>query len=76
MPRSETTKDEDFEAQLERLEAIVDELEAGGLPLDATFAKYEEGVKLVRACRERLSVVERRVEELLADGTVRRLDVA
>lgn len=74
MPTS-TTKD-DFETQLERLEEIVEELEAGGLPLDATFAKYEEGVKLVRSCRERLAVVERRVEELLADGTARRLDVA
>lgn len=66
---------DDFEAQLERLEEIVEELEAGGLPLDATFARYEEGVRLVRACRERLQVVERRVEELLADGSVRRLDV-
>lgn len=73
MPRS--TTDDDFEAQLDRLEEIVEELEEGGLPLDATFAKYEEGVKLVRACRERLAVVERRVEELLADGSVRRLDL-
>lgn len=70
MPTSTT---DDFEARLERLEEIVEELEAGGLPLDATFARYEEGVKLVRACRERLAVVERRVEELLADGSVRPL---
>lgn len=72
MPKSAEVP-EDLEAALARLDAVVRELEAGGLRLDATFERYEEGVALVRVCRERLANVERRVEELLADGQVRRL---
>ena len=59
-----------FEKSLERLEAIVESLESEELGLDASLALFEEGMGLSRACRERLSEVERRVEIVLkeADG--------
>ncbi|HLE95751.1 MAG TPA: exodeoxyribonuclease VII small subunit [Candidatus Thermoplasmatota archaeon] len=70
-----TSTEEGFETELERLEQVVRELETGGVTLDAALARYEEGVKLARACRTRLETVERKVEELLTDGTTRPLDV-
>ncbi len=55
-----------FEASLSRLAAIVDKLEDGDLPLDASLALFEEGVGLARASQARLDSAEKRVEQLLA----------
>lgn len=53
-----------FDARLARLEALVGELEQGGLDLEAALSRYEEGVGLLAACRDTLSTYRRRVEEL------------
>lgn len=58
----------DFEENLAALEAIVDELERGELPLELAIARYEEGMKLYQRSAARLRDVRRRVEKLLADG--------
>ena len=58
-----------FDQRLERLEALVGELENGGLGLEASIARYQEGVKLLRECRTTLESFRKRVEELGADGT-------
>lgn len=56
-----------FEAALERLEEIVQELEKGDLPLEQSLKLFEEGIKLSRICTKRLEDAERRVEILLKD---------
>ena len=43
-----------FEAALERLEAIVEELEEGEPSLEKAVLLYEEGVKLFRYSREQV----------------------
>jgi exodeoxyribonuclease VII small subunit len=62
-----------FEEALERLEAIVGELESGDLPLARSLALYEEGVRLARRAQEELERVEGRLQVLLADGTTQPL---
>lgn len=57
-----------FEKSLERLETIVREMESGELSLEAMVARFEEGQKLVRACGETLSQIERRIEILIQEG--------
>lgn len=57
-----------FEAGLERLEAIVRELEQGELPLEKALALFEEGVKVSGNCRKKLEEAESRVELLLKKG--------
>lgn len=54
-----------FEEALKKLERIVDELEKGGLSLDEALEKYEEGIRLSRACEKRLEVAKKKVEILL-----------
>ena len=56
-----------FEAALERLEELVQELEKGDLPLEQSLKLFEEGIKLSRICTKRLEDAERRVEILLKD---------
>ncbi len=56
-------KDEpSIEQAMERLEALVEAMESGKLPLDQLITGYEEGVKLVRQCQERLDAAEQRIQ--------------
>ena len=59
---------QNFETSLEELERIVRELERGDLPLEKSLALFEQGVKLSRACQERLNEAERRIEILTRDN--------
>lgn len=54
-----------FEESTRRLAKIVEQLEAGDLPLERSLELFEEAVKLAREAQERLDRAERRVEELL-----------
>jgi exodeoxyribonuclease VII small subunit len=57
----------DFETALKQLEQIVEQLEAGDLPLERSLELFEQGVRLSRDCQRRLDEAERRVEILLKD---------
>jgi exodeoxyribonuclease VII small subunit len=54
--------EENFESAMARLEAIVMDMESDKLPLEDLLTRYEEGVKLVKVCEEKLSVAEKRIE--------------
>lgn len=58
----------DLEKSLAGLEALVEELEGGELPLDKAMKKFEEGVKLTRECQAALKEAEQRVAILLQDA--------
>lgn len=60
-----TEKKKSFENSLNELEKIVRKLEDGDLSLEESLKLFEDGVKLSRECRERLSQAERRIEVLL-----------
>jgi exodeoxyribonuclease VII small subunit len=62
-----------FESDLQRLEAIVAELEQSDLTLDRALELFEEGVARLRSASEALAQAEGRVQQLLeqADGTFR-----
>jgi len=57
-----------FEKSLDELEKIVRKLEDGDLPLEESLKLFENGVKLSRECRERLTAAERRIEILMKDA--------
>ncbi len=61
-----------FEASLNELERIVKQLEDGDMPLEDSLKLFEDGVRLSRECRERLTNAERRIEVLMkeTDGTI------
>ena len=47
---------------MERLEAIVEQMESGKLPLEDLIVRYEEGMNLVKICQERLANAEQKIE--------------
>jgi exodeoxyribonuclease VII small subunit len=52
---------------LDGLEEVVQQLEAGDLPLEEALRRFEHGVGLARRGSTLLDAVEERVEQLLAD---------
>ena len=61
-----------FEDAIASLEDAVRLLESGSLSLDESLEKYEEAIKYVRICSEKLEKAEQKVKILIegADGTV------
>ena len=53
-----------FEQNLERLDAIVHELDDAELPLEKALELYEEGMKVSAVCEQQLEAAEGRVEVL------------
>ncbi len=62
-----------FEESLKKLEAIVDQLEKGDLPLEDSLKLFEEGVSLSAACKQELDAAEGKVQTLIRqrDGSFR-----
>ncbi len=58
-------KDIPFEKALEKLEKIVAALEEGDLSLDDSLKQYEEGIKLARACQQKLDKAKAKIETLM-----------
>ena len=54
-----------LEKSLTDLEDLVEELEYGDLPLEKAMKKFEDGIKLTRACQTALKEAEQKVEILL-----------
>lgn len=54
-----------FEQSLQRLEAIVREMESGSLSLDTMIQRFEEGQVLIGVCNRKLNEVERKIEMLV-----------
>lgn len=64
-----------FEELMLELKKTVDILEKGEQSLEQSMKSYESGIRLVRDLEEKLKSMEGRMEEILADGTVKEMDV-
>ena len=53
-----------FEEALKKLEAIVEAMEAGDLPLETLLARFEEGTRLTRICQAKLAEAELKIQQL------------
>ncbi len=62
---SKPAKPESFEKNVERLDAIVRQLEDADLPLEKALQLYEEGMKLSEVCQKQLQEAEGRIQVLM-----------
>ncbi len=76
VPAPDDAAEAGFDARLARLEAIVGELEEGGLSLEPAIARYQEGILLLKQCHHTLEGYRRQVEELTreAEDAIRPFD--
>ncbi len=70
-----TEKKMDFEQALKRLEKIVEDMESGEAKLDESLALFEEGVQLVKFCREALDKAEKIVMMIQQDKSGKTTEV-
>ncbi|SEA89175.1 exodeoxyribonuclease VII small subunit [Variovorax sp. YR216] len=59
-----------YEAGLQELEQLVNELESGQLPLDQLLGSYQRGAALLAFCRDKLQAVEDQIK-LLDAGSLK-----
>jgi len=57
-----------FEEALRRLEAIVQQLERGDVPLEQSITLYEEGNALRAQCQRRLDMAQARIEQITSNA--------
>jgi exodeoxyribonuclease VII small subunit len=66
--KKEAPQEPKFEEAMARLEAVVDEMESGKLPLEDLLRRYEEGVRLVKLCGTTLDAAEQRIRTIARDA--------
>lgn len=62
-----TLKEISFEQAMEELEQIVDQLEAGEVPLEEAILLFQNGMKLSKTCHQKLTHVEQQVSLLIEE---------
>ena len=71
MAQSGKKKQVTFEEALEKLEAIVEDIEQGKIGLEESITKYEEGMGLIQHCRKVLADAEMKIQNgLMASAEV------
>jgi len=66
-------KDLKFEDALNKLEDMVDKLEAGDISLDDSLKVFEEGNELVKLCMKKLTDAEQKIKSISEDLDVENL---
>ena len=65
MAKAQTTVESNehtFETAMQRLDQIVQAMDADDLPLDDLIVHYEEGIKLMQICETKLKAAEKKIE--------------
>ena len=65
----ETRKQMNVEETFVALDRIIGKLEKGDGSLEDAFADYEEGMKLVKSCNEKIETIEKKILVLSGDQT-------
>ena len=53
-----------FEEAVQKLEAVVEAMESGDLPLETLLTRFEEGTRLVKICQGKLEEAEVKIQKL------------
>ena len=62
-----------FELAMKQLEQIVQDLEAGDIPLEKAIKKFEEGIQISKYCSEKLDESEKKITLLMRDSEEKKI---
>lgn len=57
-----------FEEAIKELTGIVDKIESGEAPLQASIEQYEKGMALIKHCRRILQAAQKKIEKVSQEG--------
>lgn len=63
-----------LQEMLQTLDEQIKALESEDISLEDSFLVYEQGMKLIKECNDKIDRVEKKVLELNADGTLREME--
>lgn len=58
-------KDETFEEKLEKLQELMEKIESGEVGLQDTITLFQDGMKLVKSCKETLDGAELQINKIV-----------
>lgn len=67
-------KEKSIEETFRELEELIKKMESGESSLEESFGYYEAGMKLVKACNEKIDKVEKKLVVLEEDGEAHGLE--
>ena len=56
------------EKALKELETLVEKIESGDTSLEQGLERFEEGIRLVKTCRNQLEIAEQKVQSMIKDS--------
>ena len=71
MPKTKNSPN--FEKDLQELECLVEKMEGGDLSLEDSLVHFERGIALTRSCQKALTEAEQKIQILLADDGLQKL---
>lgn len=63
-----------LQEMLKTLDEQIRQLESEDISLEDSFLVYEQGMKLIKECNDKIDRVEKKVLELNADGTLQEME--
>lgn len=57
-----------LEESFSRLDELVEKMEDRNIPLEESFRIYKEGMDLLKKCSEKIDLVEKKMQQINADG--------
>ncbi len=63
-----TKNEKKFEEALKRLDDIVHNLEQGKVALEDTVVLFQEGISLVKICKDKLQSAEKEIQKIVKDS--------
>ena len=67
-------EDRTLQEMLQTLDDAIRQLEADDISLEDSFLVYEQGMKLIKDCNDKIDRVEKKVLELNAEGTLQEME--
>ncbi len=64
MPKTPAQEPESYEAAMAELDALVEKMESGTLPLEASLSAYQRGTVLLKYCEKVLADANQRISVL------------
>lgn len=69
------TQEMTLEESFVRLDELVEKLEDRDVPLEESFRIYKEGMDLLKKCSEKIDLVEKKMQQINADGQLEEFTV-
>ena len=70
MKEKENKQELSLEEAFARLDELVEKLEDRDVPLEESFQIYKEGMYLLKSCNEKIDKVEKKMQQINAEGTL------